>query len=256
MADPKCPKCGGSGWIIVEREEFSGAERCDCADAGRSARLEELAQIPPLYAEASLENFVLPADNRIAFDQLSRVVNDVRMYIREYPGPDRPGLLFLGEPGTGKTHLAVAALRAILKKGFPGIFFDYQNLLDRIRSSYDAASGASDKEAYRAALESPVLLLDDLGAHRVSDWVEDIVTSIVTFRCNHRKTLIATTNLPDPDAGDRVVERSTTLPGRVDYRTTLAERIGPRARSRLFEMCRIIRMPQMRDYRIRKRSGA
>ncbi len=49
------------------------------------------------------------------------------------------------------------------------------------------------------ALDADVLLLDDLGAHRVTDWVEDIVTSIITYRCNHRKPLIATTNLPDPD---------------------------------------------------------
>ena len=67
----------------------------------------------------------------------------------------------------------------------------------KIRSGYDAASGTSDREAYRAALEAEVLVLDDLGAHRVTEWVEDTVTSIITYRCNHRKPLIATTNLPD-----------------------------------------------------------
>jgi DNA replication protein DnaC len=48
------------------------------------------------------------------------------------------------------------------------------------------------------------------------------------------------------------VERSTTIAGKVDYKTTLAERIGPRARSRLFEMCKVIRMPLVEDYRMRK----
>ncbi len=117
----------------------------------------------------------------------------------------------MGEPGTGKTHLAVAAFRAILAKGFEGLFFDYQNLLDRIRSGYDAASNSSDKEAYRIAMEKEVLLLDDLGAHRVTDWVEDTVTSIITYRCNNRKPLIATTNLIDADAG-LFGGRSTTEP--------------------------------------------
>ena len=51
------------------------------------------------------------------------------------------------------------------------------------------------------ALDAEVLLLDDLGAHRVTEWVEDTVTSIITYRCNNRKPLIATTNLADPDAG-------------------------------------------------------
>ena len=143
-----------------------------------------------------------------------------------------------------------AALRKILEKGIQCLFYDYQTLLDRIRSGYDPTSNSSDKEAYRETLETQVLLLDDLGAHRVTDWVEDTVTSIVTSRCNHRKPLIATTNLPDGDAGSSVVEKSAL--GRPEYRVTLAERIGARARSRLFEMCTVIRMPRIEDYRVKK----
>ena len=67
----------------------------------------------------------------------------------------------------------MAALKAIIDKGHQGIFFDYQNLLDRIRSSYDKTSGSGDQEAYRSALDADVLLLDDLGSHRVTEWVED-----------------------------------------------------------------------------------
>jgi DNA replication protein DnaC len=86
----------------------------------------------------------------------------------------------------------------------------------------------------------------------VMNWIEDTVTAIMTHRCNHRKALIATTNLPDPDAGDIIVQRTAGMP-RVEYRTTLAERIGERARSRLFEMCQVLRMPAVGDYRMRKR---
>jgi len=157
----------------------------------------------------------------------------------------------MGDPGTGKTHLAVAAFRIILAKGFEGLFFDYQNLLDRIRSGYDSSSNSSDREAYRVAIEKDVLLLDDLGAHRVTDWVFDTVTSIITSRCNQKKPLIATTNLIDPEMGYITQVRSSE--GKVvDYRTTLSERIGDRARSRLFEMCRVIKMPLIEDYRMTK----
>lgn len=247
-----CVDCSGSGWRIIERDGISAAEVCHCRMDGRAERVESSAGIPLLYKHASLENFSLPADNPISRNALGTVLLAVKAYVREYPREDRPGLLLLGEPGTGKTHLAAAALRALIARGFEGTFFDYQNLLDRIRSGYDKTSESIDREAYRSALDTDILLLDDLGAHRVTDWVEDTVTSLITHRCNNRKALIATTNLPDPDAGSGIVEKTGNSPSGYTQRITLAERIGMRARSRLFEMCKVIRMPNVEDYRVRK----
>jgi DNA replication protein DnaC len=208
----------------------------------------ENAGIPENYRNASIDSFRLPEDNPITRSGLAGVMTQVRAFMREFPVLDKPGLLFIGNPGTGKTHLAVAALRGLIAKGFEGVFFDYQNLLERIRAGYNESSGATDREAYRSALDAEVLLLDDLGAHRVTDWVEDTVTSIITYRCNNRKPLIATTNLTDPDAGDR---RTFGLESDIKGKLSLAERIGMRARSRLFEMCRVIQMPNIEDYRVR-----
>jgi len=244
-----CPICDGTGWKVVERSGLSGAEKCSCAIAARPAALRNAAGIPPNYERASLENFQIPQDNPIAKTGLGTVLLQVKNYLREFPAGDRPGLLLAGDTGTGKTHLAVAALKTLLERGHEGIFFDYQDLLNRIRSGYDAASGSSDREAYRAALDTEVLLLDDLGSHRVTDWVEDTVTAIVTHRCNQRRVLIATTNLDLEDTG--AVSYST--PGGTQvHRKSLADVIGARARSRLFEMCRVVRMPVVEDYRIKR----
>ena len=244
-----CPICGGTGWKIIERAGLSAAEPCKCAEEARAGALQENSGIPPNYVRATLDNFQIPQDNPVARTGLGTVLMQVRSFVREFPTAERPGLLLAGDTGTGKTHLAVAALKAIIDRGHQGIFFDYQNLLDRIRSSYDKTSGSSDKETYRSAMDAEVLLLDDLGSHRVTDWVEDTVTSIVTYRCNHRKPLIATTNLSPEDTGSVAY----TTPGGSDvHKKSLTEAIGARARSRLFEMCRVVRMPAVEDYRVKR----
>lgn len=244
----ECPHCGGTGWRITERDGVSAASKCSCATEARTGRVLAGARIPPNYAAASFENFALPPDNPIARQALATTLLNVRAFSREYPLTDKPGLMFIGDPGTGKTHLAVAVLKILIEKGYEGIFFDYLNLLDRIRSSYNETSGAADREAYRQVLDADVLLLDDLGAHRINEWVEDTVTSIITWRCNHRKTTIVTTNCYDADAASI----GSGGMAKTDHRITLGERIGMRARSRLFEMCRVVKMPQIEDYRIRK----
>jgi DNA replication protein DnaC len=253
MSESVCPHCGGSGWKIVEHDGASGAERCNCVGSLRTRLLEERAGIPPLYRNASLDSFNLPKDNPQASHALSYVRNIVGSYADDFPLGTKRGLLLIGETGTGKTHLAVAALRKLIAKGYEGVFFDFQTLLSCIRAGYDKQSDSGDRKSLRTALDAEILLLDDLGAHRIKEFVEDAVTEIITHRCNHQKALIVTTNLIDDTTSGENVERDSGLKEKIYSKYKLGERIGSRARSRLFEMCRVVRMPRIEDYRLLNR---
>src|SRR5579862_5533533 len=116
MPDPNCLKCGGNGWRIVERSGLSGAEKCDCVGASRGESLLENARIPPNYQRASLDTFVLPRDNPVASSGLGSALLQAKAFARDFPAVSPPGLLLIGEPGTGKTHLAVGVMKALIEK--------------------------------------------------------------------------------------------------------------------------------------------
>jgi DNA replication protein DnaC len=96
------------------------------------------------------------------------------------------------------------------------------------------------------------LILDELGAVRPSEWVWDTVSLILNTRYNDNRTTIITTNFADEPAA--AVARSLS-PARAARDETLGDRIGERMRSRLHEMCRIVRM-EGADFRQKFRSAS
>ncbi|MBN1571220.1 MAG: ATP-binding protein [Acidobacteria bacterium] len=213
-----CPNCKGSGWELAENG--TGVRRCRCLDAARIERLLAEARIPKRYEHCDLDSFLPNHESQ----KKAKIL--VLRFLEKYPQIDA-GLLFLGTCGVGKTHLAVALLKQVIKeKGDGGLFYDFRDLLREIQASWNPVSQTSEWNVLKPVLEAKILVLDELGANKPTDWVRDTIAHIINCRYNDKRLTIFTSNFLDnpAKAGEE----------------TLTDRIGIRLRSRLYEMCREI----------------
>jgi len=247
-----CTICNGSGLRVVERDDgLRVAQTCACRLARRTERMIAAARIPQRYTGCTLESYETRFPG--ADGSLASALLQARSFVKAYPlETDGKGLLLIGDVGIGKTHLAVGILQQLIaERGARGLFCDYRDLLKQIQDSY-GRNDLSEREVLAPVFDAEVLVIDELGAAKPTDWVWDTVQHILNTRYNDRRTTIITTNYPNEreTPGDQYDElpRARKDAKKAMHRDTLGDRITERMRSRLQEMCVVVEM-QGEDFR-------
>lgn len=234
-----CPKCQGTGWVIETGDKGPVAKRCGCFHERQAAVLLEKANIPKRYREkdCTLEKFEVHNDSH------KDALAIAKRFVKNFPEQEI-GLLFIGQCGIGKTHLAVGIIKELIaKKGASCVFYDFRDLIREIQSTFSSDSFLTESDVLTPVFASEVLVLDELGAKRTSAWVEETIFYIINHRYNNKKVTIFTSNYPDTEEAEDTRDSFYKKGG-----DTLVDRIGVRLRSRVYEMCKIVEMTG-EDYR-------
>jgi DNA replication protein DnaC len=228
--DALCPECGGAGMVLAVNAAGQRVARvCECEEAVKSGYRVSAARIPLLHRHCSLDSFETGFSG--ADPSLRLALMTARRFVKAFPvETDGRGLLITGPIGVGKTHLAVGILMALIQeRGAQVLFCDYRELLKEIQRSYNPQVNATEFDVLRPILDAEVLVLDELGAQKPTDWVWDTVGLILNSRYKDKRTTIITTNYAD-------------LPSGAQKEESLGDRIGDRMWSRLSEMCVCVEM--------------
>lgn len=197
---------------------------CDCGALDQieaNTRVDQ-ARIPKRFENRTFQSFRTNDPMREALKQASM------SYSKSFSEREDRGLILRGVTGAGKTHLAIAILRAVIDRGFSGLYYNVNDLLSELRSSYSANTDLTEGNLLEDVNKADLLVFDDLGAESPTDWVCDRLYLIINRRYEVARPTIITTNCSDGE---------------------LRDRLGNRIASRLYEMCMPIGDFPREDYR-------
>ena len=191
-----CPfgECDGSTWVLDE--ETGEARPCRC----REQRVRDVvvgnigAGLGRRFLEVSFEREPIASLE-------AHVIRGVRGFIRSLDAnlSEGRGLWFDGPVGTGKTSLAILVAKAAHDSGRSYAFYPVPRLLAEIRQTYNQDATDSYLQLLRRIQSVDLLVLDDLGAEKPSEWVIEQLYSIVNDRWRDKRSIVVTSNVPEPD---------------------------------------------------------
>jgi DNA replication protein DnaC len=241
----KCPVCGGTGWTVERRDGRELAVRCACRREREREALLRASRIPARYLGCTIDGFEVwdPSD-----PTLSQARRRTRDFVDSWGAtPPERGLLYMGAAGCGKTHLAVAALRElVVTKGVRGLYVNFLELVQQLQMTFDGG-GRNREDVLSPPVEAEALVLDELGAGKLSPWVMDLLYYVINSRYMSKRVTLCTTTYSDFAGAS-----GSSQTNRVDE--SLTDRISAPLRSRLYEMCELVDI-RCGDYRARRAGG-
>src|SRR5687767_7021392 len=159
----ECDICLGTG---IETVSGKGARTCQCRKRDSHSTFLDRAKLPRRYSDCHFHNY--KPDNPTQ----ERAFKFATALAMEYPAVDQ-GLLFMGTVGVGKTHLAVSILKGLTERGFTCLFYEFGALLKEIQNSYNTSTQTSELKVLAPIFETEILVLDEIGASKPTDWVRD-----------------------------------------------------------------------------------
>ena len=215
--DELCPfdLCDGSGFVTDEATRVATPCRCRPSRLERRRARRLSAVIPKKYSGVSF-------DRPPISDMHEVIVRPVRQFVRRIDEEldAGHGLWWFGQPGTGKTSLAMLVSKAALDAGRSVAIYSLPRLLAEIRSTFEADSEGSYLEFTDRLAAVDLLHIDDVGAENTTPWVLEQLYTIVNARYEDERSIVITTNIEEPEQ--------------------LAAQIGRRTVSRLEEMCTVV----------------
>lgn len=223
-----CPVCNDELRIISRGTDGKTfVSTCECVNVRRRIRLYNQAHLPAAYHDKRIESFDAKSRNQHA------ALHEIKKF-RDKGAPGDSGLLLVGAPGVGKTHLVTALLRfLVLERGVECRYVDSFQLLEELKATFDAGSGSSVLMEEVSSVD--VLGLDELGKTKPTGWQHQVLDQIISRRYDQGLTTFVISNyaLERPRRQGRGAN-----PDPLNLRETLEERVGSRIFSRLMEMCR------------------
>jgi DNA replication protein DnaC len=187
---PDCAACKDSGWLEVDAENgYTRTAPCDCQKIAAHDGLMQafIASVPPRYRDCNLDEFI-----RIAPSQQQALTQVWRNFLLA----EGTTTLFLhGGAGTGKTHLAVGVIRALLEHNpRRALFLPVASHIETIRLTFRSKEDGETGPSIDHHPNVDILLLDDMSAARSTDWAREWVYRIIGWRYDNNLMTIITSN--------------------------------------------------------------